>query len=284
VLPLLKKYELISFAVCCALYLAAGYFWFSNAHSGEELFMSIVIVIVTVFVTVRFIKSFSHSRAIWKLKQMVNLYDQSCDPEAFIEAGRKQVEGVVDDDDYDLTASWFLAFYTRALFDAGHTQEAYALFDKLRNAVDDKPGSKIRSAQIANLVSTIRDLMGGSYALDALLEVDRLLEGETIVNSPRRSYTIWERDNLIAQRDGNLEELASRMRKASDNANNSMLIRVDCAAREALVHQTTHNAAAEEERLSFIIQNGGKLSYVGRAQARLAQLREEQSRFFAYQQ
>ena len=238
---------------------------------SKVLFGSITLIIFILFLY--FWRTFFTSQVLQELYKGINLYEDECNPQAFLDYSRDAAEQFASKGaPFKVTDVWFLAYYTRALTDAGYVDEASARFNELRNDAAATQDSLQQAAKIINIEPLIRKLLGGQYALQALEEVRELYRERSANPSPREAFYLWELRCLEKQRDGDLFGLGQEMRKASDNDRNSWYVRVECAEREAWVQRAMGHIDEERERLEFVIRYGNVLPHVQRARQRLAEL------------
>lgn len=204
-------------------------------------------------------------------EQLVSLYDEQCDPPAFIEQGAAIAGRIVPP--YDDWGAWYTSAFALAFADVGKTEYATRLVEGMRTSAlaAKKPGA--RAGICLHMEPPIKRLLGIDLALEALSEAERNLEGSTDpVDADRLKFIAWERSLLTAERDGDDEKLVELLSHVSSTPSYPQRKRVEAAWEESQAQRRLGDAARERECLDYVIENGNKLSCVASARERLAEL------------
>lgn len=203
---------------------------------------------------------------------LLDVYNESCDPGAFVEQSQLYVNGMQAP--YDSTSSWYMSYYAQALLDLGQVQQAQKIeqdmYDSIREASDVEQQAKI----VVNLVPLARKLLGPSDTVPIIQKGIELLDTGVAVKDGF-AYESYLQNQLVictalAERDD-----AKLVRYYSSSRTNESLplrIRVEQAWEEAQIHYRAGDTAREVECLEFIVAHGNKLAFVGAAQDRLISL------------
>jgi len=271
VLPLFKKYSIFAALAFTAMYVIFLIVWWLAFSDNPYFFLMMFGAAFFFAFAALVLKKYFNGKALKRYQDTVKLLEQECNPAAFVEAAEPLTRNVKPP--FDTTASWFMSYYARGLYEAGHEQQAANLLEALRQNVNNATNPHVRAVHIINMVPSIRSMVGGHYALEALREAEALIKEAGVAdNSPRQAYALWELANLEAQQNGQLQLLAERMHEAAAYERNTWLARVECAEREALVYQTCNMTEAETVTLQFVAEHGGSLTCAARAKQRLAEL------------
>ena len=276
----MKKYRLPALLVLlvgCACFVLGINNVITAPEDARIMLGAVTLIIFLLFLY--FWRTFFTGQTLQELYKGINLYEDECNPQAFIDYSRDAAEQFASRGaPYKVEDIWFLAYYTRALTDAGYLDEAAVRFNELRNDAAATRDALQQAAKIINIEPLIRKLLGGQYALQALEEVRALYQEHAANPSPREAFYLWELRCLEKQRDGDLRGLGEEMRQASNNDRNSWYVRVECAEREAWVQRAMGHLDEERERLEFVVRHGNVLPHVQRARQRLAELSAQEAR------
>lgn len=203
-------------------------------------------------------------------ERVLSLYNDSCDPQAFVEQGRAIAERIRPP--YEENGSWFLSFYALALDDIGQRDEAVrigqTMLSSARRAED--PAQKV--SLLVNMEPLISRLFGAQQTLDLIQEALTAAQESGQAEPGQVSFLQWEKSMLEAVRDGDHEMLAQRFSSVRTSGSAPMRMRVSDALLEASVRKARGERDLERECLDFVIRNGNKLPAVKLAQERIAAL------------
>ena len=118
-----KRYAIISCVVAVAVPLAVSTAY--AAVTGKIMAASLdglIVLLLLLFGTMVLMQGVFARRVDGRTAQLLALYNDDCDPEAFVEQGRAVADAITEP--YDVTGSWFMTYYGQALLDAGKADQA----------------------------------------------------------------------------------------------------------------------------------------------------------------
>ena len=258
-----KKYVWAAYALS-VLIPAASLAAFSLVMGGNVvktlpgLFSSLMLFFACLYVMPRLMGQLADRKA----EQLVSLYNDGCDPDAFRAQAAAPARAIGEP--YTEAGSWFLSFYALALADGGQIEEAARIGEGLRKSAAQAQDERERAALLVNMEPVVQRLLGARPALGAVEEAERLLEGDSSPEtSQRRNFLAWERGVL-----------APKLAHVRETDGYPLRMRVLAAADEAAVRRRQGDGARERECLRFVVENGNRLPAVPEARARLAELGE----------
>lgn len=203
---------------------------------------------------------------------LLDVYNESCDPGAFVEQSQLYVNGMQAP--YDSTSSWYMSYYAQALLDLGQVQQAQKIeqdmYESIRDANDVEQQAKI----VVNLVPLARKLLGSSDTVPIIQKGIELLNSGIAVKDGF-AYESYLQNQLVICTALAEQDDAKLIRFYSSSRTNETLplrIRVEQAWEEAQIHYRAGDTAHEVECLEFIVAHGNKLAFVRAAQDRLLSL------------
>lgn len=203
---------------------------------------------------------------------LLDIYNESCDPSAFVEQSQLYVNGMLSP--YDSTSSWYMSYYAQALLDLGQVQQAQKIeqdmYDSIREATDVDQQAKI----IVNLVPLARKLLGSADSVPIIQKGIELLNSSEAVKDGY-AYESYLQNQLVvctALAEHDDEKLVRFYSSSRNNETLPLRIRVEQAWEEAQIHYRAGETAREVECLEFIVAHGNKLAFVKAAQDRLLSL------------
>lgn len=203
-------------------------------------------------------------------ERVLSLYNDACDPQAFVEQGRAIAERIRPP--YEENGSWFLSFYALALDDVGRRDEAVKIGQTMLSSARRAEDSAQKISILVNMEPLISRLFGTQQTLDVIHEALSAAQGSGQADPGQISFLQWEKGMLEAVRDGDHETLAQRFSTVRNSAGAPMRMRVSDALLEASVRKARGERDLERECLDFVVRNGNKLPAVKLAQERLAAL------------
>lgn len=271
-LPYFKKYLIAAYALS-VLIPVASLAAFSVVMGGNVvktlpgLFSSLMLFVACLYALPRIMGQ----QADRKADAIVSLYNDACDPPAFLEQAAVPAGAVKAP--YTEAGSWFLSFYALALADEGRAEEAARIGENMRASAAQTQDPKVRAALFVNMEPVVLRLLGAQVALGVVEEAERLLAGAMDEESAqRRNFLAWERSVLGARLDGDDDVLAEKFEHVRSQAAYPLRMRVLAAADEAEVRRRQGDAARERECLRFVAEHGNRLPAAAAAQARLTEL------------
>lgn len=200
---------------------------------------------------------------------LVSLYDDGCDPRAFVDGSAGYVEKMTVP--YDAEASWFMSYYAQALLDLGEAKQAQqieqSMYDSIRSAGLVETQAKI----IVNLVPLVVKVLGPADAVPVIQKGLDLLESGQC-GADAAEFEAYLVNQLALARAAASQDDVLLERFYFSTRRNEVLplrIRVEQAWEEAKIHYRKGETAKEAECLEFVVQNGNKLALVKPATDRL---------------
>lgn len=204
--------------------------------------------------------------------EMISLYDDACDPQAFSIAAQPYAESVPMP--YDQRTSWFMSYFAQALLDLGEVQKAQRIEQNMYESIRMTQSVDVQAQIIVNLVPLINKVLGPADAIPVIQKGLELLEsGQTVQNA--HEYEAYLRNQMtIAQAlvESEDDTLARFYKAARTNPTVPLRVRVEQAWDEAKICYRAGEAERERECLEFIVENGNNLALVKPAKDRLASL------------
>ena len=180
-----KKYVWAAYALS-VLIPAASLAAFSVVMGGNVvktlpgLFSSLMLFFACLYVMPRLMGQLADRKA----EQLVSLYNDGCDPDAFRAQAAAPARAIGEP--YTEAGSWFLSFYALALADGGQVEEAARIGEGLSASAAQAEGEGERAALLVNMEPVVQRLLGERPALGAVEEAERLLEGDASAEAVRR--------------------------------------------------------------------------------------------------
>lgn len=200
---------------------------------------------------------------------LVSLYDDGCDPRAFVDGSAGYVEKMTVP--YDAEASWFMSYYAQALLDLGEAKRAQqieqSMYDSIRSAGLVETQAKI----IVNLVPLVVKVLGPADAVPVIQKGLDLLESGQC-GADAAEFEAYLVNQLALARAAASQDDVLLERFYFSTRRNEVLplrIRVEQAWEEAKIHYRAGETGKEAECLEFVVQNGNKLALVKPATDRL---------------
>lgn len=204
--------------------------------------------------------------------EMVSLYDDACDPQAFTIAAQPYAETIPMP--YDHQSSWFMSYFAQALLDLGEVQKAQRIEQNMYESIRMTQSVEVQAQIIVNLVPLINKVLGPADAIPVIQKGLELLEsGQPVENAAQ--YEAYLRNQLtIAQAlvESKDDTLARFYKAARTNPTVPLRVRVEQAWDEAKVCYRSGDLEREKECLEFIVEHGNNLALVKPAKERLASL------------
>lgn len=271
-LPYFRNYAFIAYilGVATPVILVTALSWIFGFYIVSTL-PGLLAAIILMAVSLLTAKKVVTAKADRKADEMISLYNDACDPAAFVEAARGVAREIRPP--YDGTGSWFLSFYALALDDLGQRGDAARIGQAMLSSAQMATDPQTKVAILVNIEPLVQRLFGVTQALEVVDQAQEALAGSGDPDdASRMNFLDWERGILEAIRDGDDETLVQRFSSIRASASYPMRIRVSDALLEASVHKSRGDSAAERDCLLFVIQNGNRLPAVKLANERLAEL------------
>lgn len=271
-LPYFRNYAFIAYIIGVAtpVILVTALSWIFGFYIVATL-PGLIAAILLMIVSLLTAKKIVTAKADRKADEMISLYNEKCDPAAFVESARVVASEIRPP--YDGTGSWFLSFYALALDDLGQRNDAARIGQAMLSSAQMATDPQTKVAILVNIEPLVQRLFGVVQALEVVDQAQAVLAGSTDPDDvSRMNFLNWERGILEAIRDGDDEALVRRFSAIRGNDGYPMRVRVSDALLEASVHKSRGNAADERECLLFVVRNGNQLPAVKLANERLAEL------------
>lgn len=278
-LKYVSKYRTMYFVLCPII--AIALITAASAITGGATFTTIpgilvsaCIVAVTYVVGWRIVDKAATAFA----EKDVALFNDDCDPEAFIEAAQGFIPTMQKP--YDRWSAWYLSPYALALIDAGRTPDAQQIVDNMHDSLGQTTDPATLTALYVNLYPPVKELYSRDLATWCLDQAE-----QSIANAPEpkkaedakkqaenRQYLSWARRLAAAEDANNDSYLLQLHQSVVANDVNPQRARVQSAL--AAADCAKHLGDAEEERrfLEYVIQHGNKLKAVQAAKEQLEEL------------
>lgn len=271
-LPYFKKYAILMYVVpvltmvvlTTVLAYATG---FALSATLPGILVSLAGLVVLTLASSRYFGNLANKKA----DELVALYNDSCDPQAFVEQGAEVASTI--EGPYAETGSWFLSFYALALLDVGQMEPAAVIGSNMQRSAMQAADPRTRSAVMVNIEPVVLRLFGPEAALGVVEEAEGALAALTGPEADqRRSFLSWERTLLTAMLEGDEERLLQTYAEVRTRESYPLRLRVLNADAEAAICRHRGDAARERECLEFVVANGNQLPVVPAARTRLAEL------------
>ncbi|MEE0844797.1 MAG: hypothetical protein U0L71_01220 [Eggerthellaceae bacterium] len=271
-LPYFRNYAFVGYVLGMAVpvLLVTAISWvtgFYIVYTLPGLIAAILLLIIGLLTAKKIVTGLADKKAA----VMISLYNDGCDPQAFVDASQKVVREIRPP--YDESGSWFLSFYALALDDLGRRDEAARIGQTMLSSAQMAQDPQVKAGLLVNIEPLVQRLFGAEQALEVVQNAQMALAGAADADSQSRlSFLKWEQGILEAILDGDGETLITRFSGIRTSLNYPLRIRVSYAILEASLHKARGESDRERECLEFVMQNGGKLPAVQLASRRLQEL------------
>ena len=231
------------------------------------LIAALIILFMSIYGCVRYASRAADAKA----QSMVALYDEQCDPEAFLTAAA-QVTPQITPPVLE-PGAWFLALLGQASLDTGDRDTAKTDLDILANSVLAAKTGDIRAGILTNAIPLALKLQGPEQTMALIDEALQALSASTSPHALlQKTYLSAQRDLCAAMLRHDNATLIERYRRIREDARAVERLRVEYAWHEARICYEEGRRDEELECLRFIVDHGGKLAFVPTARNRLAEL------------
>ena len=264
-----KRYAIISCVVAVAVPLAVSTAY--AAVTGKIMAASLdglIVLLLLLFGTMALMQGVFARRVDGRTAQLLDLYHDDCDPEAFVEQGRAVADAITEP--YDVTGSWFMTYYGQALLDAGKADQARKVAEALRESVAAARKPQAKVGIIANAVPLVAKVDGPKAALDLVGEGLELAGGQDADPADSRVVFLRGQQRLRqAEAADDDAELRSFYEKSVADATVPERLRVESAWKLARLAFRSGDVATERRMLRYVVGHGGKLALVAPARKQL---------------
>ncbi len=264
-----KRYAIISCVVAVAVPLAVSTAY--AAVTGKIMAASLdglIVLLLLLFGTMALMQGVFARRVDGRTAQLLALYNDDCNPEAFVEQGRAVADAITEP--YDVTGSWFMTYYGQALLDAGKADQARKVAEALRESVAAARKPQAKVGIIANAVPLVAKVDGPKAALDLVGEGLELAGGQDADPADSRVVFLRGQQRLRqAEAADDDAELRSFYEKSVADATVPERLRVESAWKLARLAFRSGDVATERRMLRYVVGHGGKLALVAPARKQL---------------
>ncbi len=268
-LPYVKKYVIVACVIAVVIPLVVSTAW--PLFTGQIMAASVggLILLLALFfggflVSVRVMGR----KADELVDGYIALYDEKCDPQAFVDASRDIASSVVVP--FTPSGAWFIGYYAQAMLDLGFVEKAEKLRDAMFDTIAKSKKASDQISMIVDLVSLMTKLEGPEETLPVVEKGIELIGAPAELDAAvQKDYLTSQAQILRARMNGELDKLATLYADVVSRELVPMRIRVECAWEEARIHFNAGDAARERDSLEFVVGHGNKLALVAPARARL---------------
>lgn len=271
-LPYFKKYTILMYVLpvlamvvlTTVLAYASG---FALSSTLPGLLVSLAGLVVLTLLSSRIFGNLANKKA----DELVALYNESCDPQAFVEQGAEVASTI--EGPYTEAGSWFLSFYALALLDVGQVEPAAVIGSNMQKSAMEAADPRTRAAVMVNIEPLVLRLFGAQAALGVVAEAEAALASLAGPDAEqRRSFLAWERSLLTALVEGDEDRLLQTYSEVRLREVYPMRMRALNADAEAAICRRRGLSERERECLKFVVEHGNQLPIVPAARARLTEL------------
>ena len=193
-LPYFRTYAFVAYIVGVAapVLLITGLSWILGFYVVSTL-PGLISAILLMIISLLTAKKIVTGMADRKTSEMLSLYNDKCDPQAFVDASQTVVREMRPP--YDETASWYLSFYALALDDLDKREEAVRIGQAMLSSAQMAQDPKVKAALLVNIEPLVQRLFGVQQALDVVVQGQEVLAGSTDPDDLNRvSFLTLERE------------------------------------------------------------------------------------------
>lgn len=271
-LPYFKRYTIICCVAAVVVAVAVSTIW--PLVTGQIMAASLsglLLLLALFFATLLIAYRILGGRADAETERLFSLYNDQCDPAAFVEQGAT-VASAAGQQATEMS-SWYMSYYAQALLDVGRGDQACDVMVRQLKGVDAAKKEPVKAAIVVNMVPLACKLDSGDEALRLIDQGLGLLgEGQDMPSVQRRAYLQSQRELVSARGEADPTRLIELCAAVRQNDQQPMRLRVERAWDEARAHYRTGNLEGERTCLEFVVGHGNKLALVGPARSRLAEL------------
>lgn len=206
-----------------------------------------------------------------KTDELLSIYNDKCDPKAFVEAGSQLASDIVFP--CGEPGAWYLGYYAQALLDIGDVDGAKKIASGLRESITAQKKDEGKCAILVNLIPLESKLSGSKSTMQLVDEGLAMVSSQTSPEAQvRKKYLESQKKIFTAEVDGNYQEEATLDESVMEAGANPMRTRVEFAYKAASAYFKLGNETAERKDLQFVVDNGNELKLVEMAKQRLTEL------------
>lgn len=234
------------------------------------------------------------SKAMAAVVSMVSLYENDCNPQAFVD----KFDSVLDtfSPRFDINEVWTLSAYARALFEIGEEEKARVLLDSFREQVERSEHPEEKGPMMVNYEPLVFMLEGVDAALMLLDRAQGAVEEipevrkkqrkdgfltapelrEDLLSSPdmraRLTYIEVERRFLSAFKAGDVRTLEKEKRAAFEDDGTSNVLKARYAYALAEVYYESGDESKARKAFEDTVHVGGELRCAREAKKRIGEM------------
>lgn len=271
-LPYFKKYSILAAAGGAAMTVLIISIWSSLVGTYVvSTVPGLLAALALLVVCSIWAANVANRMADGKAANLVALYNEACDPAAFVEQGSSVARAIKSP--YSEQGTWYLSFYALALADEGRSEEAADIGKSMLEAARMATDPDKKSSILVNVEPVILRLFGPEAALGVIAEAEASAQAAGAGDGARARYLSWERGLLEALRDGDENALAKKYAHVRMGEGYPLRMRVIDALAEAAIHRRRGDVSRERECLEFAAERGGGLPAAREARERLSSMR-----------
>ena len=265
------KMRILSFAIGCGIPIAALLvYWFGfGGMIGFTDPVGMVLLALLIFGPILSFNFFNR-RASAEFDRIMNLYNEDCDPQAFVDEGALIVQNAQSP--YNPFEAWFLSFYALALLDVGRAEEAAQIGKNMQDFAESAENNEEKASYLVNIIPLVLRLFGPAAGLSVIDRALEIVQNNPAPNSAEQEgYLISQKRMVEAVENHDAAYLLERCEAIRTNAsgNQQMRVRVLEAEQEAQLREITGDAVGARECWQFVADNGNRLPSVEEARRHL---------------
>lgn len=271
-LPYFKKYAIISCVVAVAVPVVVStvYVLVTGRMMAASL-DGLIMLLLLLFGTMMAMQVVFAKRVAAETSELLDLYNEQCDPAALVEKGRAVAEAITVP--FNVDGSWFLTYYAQALLDLGRTDAARKILDEMAQSASRARKAPVKAGILMNEAVLATKLEGPAAALKLMDEAYELFGGSSANPADRNIVFVnGQRDLLRAEVEGDAQAQRAFYARAQSDGSVPMRLRVESAWKLARLSYQEGDTATERTMLQFLVDHGNKLALVTPARKQLREL------------
>ena len=204
-------------------------------------------------------------------QELLDIFDQNCDPKTFLEEGCEIAEEVMAQLPIKEWGASYLSDYCIALIDVGDHERATRYLGAIYKSAQSAENPSTKYGLLINLYAPTRDLFGFDLSEECLIAVENLRnENEKVARLSGAQYLAWARQLHNAAKAGLHYALIRLYEQVLNDDGQLMRIRVSAAYRIAAIYRELGDRYQEAVMLHYVIEHGNAMGCVINAQKYLA--------------
>lgn len=212
-----------------------------------------------------------NKRANAKADRMIALYNNECDPQAFLKEGQMVISEITFP--CNEQGAWFTGYYAQACLEVGRTEEAATLQKGLETSIQAAKKPLVAST-IATYLISLLEKTGTADEVEELIDesLARIEHDASAAAGARRDYLNSQLKVVKTRKSGDEQARLRQDESIVQSESYPMRLRVEYAWDEASAAFKMGDADLERASLQFVIAHGGSLALVAHAKDRLSSL------------